>query len=188
MRYKPFSTAYCSTGAGVQVAMLIKCHWYLWKVLCLRLLKWQTQGNLQKSSRILWDEQKPYQHNTDFQCVPMRVGGWEMHQATGSFIWGRRRSWFSLCGSASNRQLQIFIPLKSIKSGKLELLVWLSPSGSWLRTQNECNISCRVGKTKKKRTGKKELGGGKRKAAYPHHHRSAALPRFRFQFGQRWNW
>lgn len=73
----------------------------------------------------------------------MRVDGWEMHWTTGSFILGGRRSQFSLCGSASSRQSQIFILLKSIKSGNLELLMWLFPSHSCLRTQNKSNISCR---------------------------------------------
>lgn len=112
---------------------------------------------------------------------PMRVGGWEMHRTTGSFILGRR-SYFSQCGSASNGQSHIFIPLKFTGSGNPVLLTWLFLSSSHLQTQNECNISCR---TVKKRVGKKKK---KRKVAYPHHRHFTALPRFRFQLGQRWNW
>lgn len=83
---------------------------------------------------------------------PMRGGGWEMHRTTGSFILGRR-SYFSQCGSASNEQSHIFIPLKSTKSGNLELLMCLFLSSSCLQTQNECNISCRA---VKKEWGKKK--------------------------------
>lgn len=83
----------------------------------------------------------------------MGVGGWEMHRTTGSFILGRR-SYFSQCVSASNGQSHIFIPLKSTKSGDLELLMCLFLSSSCLQTQNECNISCRA---VKKEWGEKKI-------------------------------
>lgn len=112
---------------------------------------------------------------------PMGVGGWEMNRTTGCFILGRI-SYFSQCGSASNGQSHVFILLNSTKSGNLELLTCVFLSSSCLQTQNECYIFCRA---VKKEWGEKKK---KRTVAYPQHHHFTALPRFRFQFVQRWNW
>lgn len=49
-------------------------------------------------------------------------------------FWEEDRRFLCVVQHLTDGQLQIFIPLKSTKSGKLELLTWLFPKVSCLQT------------------------------------------------------